>query len=90
MIMIVTFSACEENAQEKTADAKTDSSMHVRQGAVSLIDFSGVTFASKRDTTCRMPLSAGIADTAIIDDKVYGFCSKECKDEFVKTIRSKR
>jgi YHS domain-containing protein len=31
-----------------------------------------------------MPASAGIADTAHYKGKVYGFCSKECKDEFEK------
>jgi YHS domain-containing protein len=40
---------------------------------------------SKKDHVCGMPVSAGISDTAHYKGKVYGFCSKECKDEFVKT-----
>ena len=39
---------------------------------------------SKKDHVCGMPVSAGISDTAHFKEKVYGFCSKECKDEFVK------
>ncbi len=42
-------------------------------------------FDAKKDLVCGMPNSAGISDTLHYKDKVYGFCSKECKDEFVKT-----
>ncbi len=47
-------------------------------------DFSKVQFASNKDLSCGMPLRAGIKDTAHYKGKVYGFCSKECKDEFKK------
>lgn len=47
--------------------------------------FKGVEFASKMDLACGMLLSAGIQDTAHYKGKVYGFCSKECKDDFLKT-----
>lgn len=79
--------SCGNTVQENTASA--DSSMHMAHDTAAHPDFSRVTFASRRDTTCRMPLSAGIADTAIVEGKVYGFCSKECKDEFVKTLSAK-
>ncbi len=39
---------------------------------------------NKRDPSCGMPVSAGIGDTAHYKGKVLGFCSKECKDEFLK------
>jgi YHS domain-containing protein len=39
---------------------------------------------SKKDHVCGMPLSVGISDTAHYKGKAYGFCSKECKDAFVK------
>ena len=32
-----------------------------------------------------MPLTAGVGDTAHYNGKVYGFCSKGCKDKFVKS-----
>lgn len=39
---------------------------------------------NKRDPSCGMPVSAGIGDTVHYKNKVLGFCSKECKDEFMK------
>ncbi len=39
---------------------------------------------NKRDPSCGMPVSAGIGDTAHYKGKVLGFCSKECKDDFLK------
>ncbi|MFL5745627.1 MAG: YHS domain-containing protein [Niastella sp.] len=47
--------------------------------------FDGVEFASKMDLACGMLLTAGIQDTAHYKGKVYGFCSKECKSDFLKT-----
>lgn len=47
--------------------------------------FEGVAFASKMDLACGMLLSAGVTDTAHYKDKIYGFCSKECKADFLKT-----
>ncbi len=38
----------------------------------------------KKDIVCGMPVTAGIADTSHYRGKAYGFCSKECKDEFLK------
>jgi YHS domain-containing protein len=39
---------------------------------------------NRKDPTCGMPLTAGINDTAHYKNKVIGFCSAECKAEFVK------
>lgn len=49
-------------------------------------NYSGLQFASNRDTTCSMPLSAGVSDTLLLGGKIYGFCAKECKDEFEKIL----
>lgn len=54
------------------------------------IDTTGLKFASKEDPTCGMPIAGGIADTATVDGKLYGFCAKECKDEFLKTASVKK
>ena len=37
---------------------------------------------NKKDPTCGMPVTAGISDTAHYKDKIIGFCSAGCKDEF--------
>jgi YHS domain-containing protein len=39
---------------------------------------------NKKDPSCGMPLTAGLEDTVHYKDKAYGFCSKECKNEFLK------
>lgn len=39
---------------------------------------------NKKDPTCGMPVTAGISDTAHYKNKVVGFCSSECKAEFLK------
>ena len=48
------------------------------------IKFTASMVDNKRDPSCGMPLAAGIGDTAHYKNKVLGFCSKECKDEFLK------
>lgn len=39
---------------------------------------------NRKDPGCGMPVTAGIADTAHYKNKVLGFCSKECKEDFQK------
>ena len=39
---------------------------------------------NRKDPSCGMPVSAGIEDTAHYGGKVYGFCSVECKNQFLK------
>ena len=39
---------------------------------------------NKKDPSCGMPVSAGIEDTVHYNGKVYGFCSDECKQIFLK------
>jgi YHS domain-containing protein len=39
---------------------------------------------NKKDPSCGMPLTAGIHDTVHYNGKVYGFCSDECKQIFLK------
>lgn len=42
-----------------------------------------LSFASKKDPSCGMPLKAGLLDTTTYKGKLYGFCSKECKHDFM-------
>jgi YHS domain-containing protein len=43
---------------------------------------------NKKDPTCGMPVTAGISDTAHYDNKVLGFCSTGCKEEFLKNPKA--
>jgi YHS domain-containing protein len=49
-----------------------------------LASLKNLPFAYKRDPACGMPLKAGLEDTTTYKGKLYGFCSKECKDQFLK------
>ncbi|MBK7885244.1 MAG: hypothetical protein IPJ81_16785 [Chitinophagaceae bacterium] len=40
--------------------------------------------ASKKDLVCGMPAFRFMKDTTIFNKKIFAFCSKECKDEFLK------
>ena len=57
-----------------------DSSMHTADKAI----YKNIAFASTTDLVCGMPVSAGVSDTAVYQNKVYGFCASECKAEFQK------
>ncbi|HVU58873.1 MAG TPA: YHS domain-containing protein [Puia sp.] len=45
-------------------------------------------FDYPKDPACGMPLKAGLEDSTEYKGKLYGFCSKECKEEFLKSPES--
>jgi YHS domain-containing protein len=47
-------------------------------------NFKALTFDYKKDPACGMPLTAGVEDTLHYKGKLYGFCSKECKEAFLQ------
>lgn len=51
-------------------------------------DLSAVKLDFQKDLVCGMPVKAGVEDTLTYKGKVYGFCAKECKDEFLKDPES--
>ncbi|MGA9407073.1 MAG: YHS domain-containing protein [Bacteroidota bacterium] len=78
LLCIVMTTAC--NQQNKSTIQETASASHGEKEA-----FKGVKFDNTNDLVCGMPLTAGVGDTAHYNGKVYGFCSKGCKDKFVKS-----
>ena len=83
-LLIVLFS-CKGRNDANTNETTHKDSMTV---AVPKQDFNGVEFAGKMDVACGMPLTAGVQDTAHFKGKVYGFCSTDCKSEFLKAPES--
>jgi YHS domain-containing protein len=81
--LFIGMSSCAETSKKEPVSEKTNTMV---DSAVAKVDeaFKNVAFDSKRDLICGMPITAGITDTAHFNNKVYGFCSKECKDEFMK------
>ncbi len=84
---VLFLAACGTSATEqKAATATTDT-------VVSMIDSTEKTYDvklvdNKKDPTCGMPVTAGISDTAHYENKVLGFCSTECKNEFLKNPKA--
>jgi len=44
--------------------------------------------ADKKDLVCGMSAFKFLKDTAIVDKKIYGFCSKSCKSRFIKNPKA--
>jgi len=80
---ILFLAACGSSATDQRATtATTDSTLSVLDSAEKTYDIKLVD--NKKDPTCGMPVTAGISDTAHYENKVLGFCSTECKLEFLK------
>jgi YHS domain-containing protein len=76
---IIILASCKNN---KPAGAKFISPAFAKDTSAAKFTLGMVN--NKIDLSCGMPLSYGIKDTCHYNGKVFGFCSKECKDEFVK------
>lgn len=81
MLFTLLVIAC-QNGAIKTDKKAEDSSMAVKPDTV--IHFTIAMVDNKKDPSCGMPVTAGIGDTAHYKDKIIGFCSAECKAEFLK------
>ena len=93
MLMIVTgIVSCHNNRPGSQPVVKKDTTMMkdsmMTMAPASKPDLKGLTFAYQKDPSCGMPLKAGLEDTLRYKGKLYGFCSKECKDEFLKNPAS--
>lgn len=86
ILCFVLATACNnaEKQPSSASDSAQKNTMHHSPSNTNTQKFQHLQFASNKDLVCGMPLSAGIEDTAVVNGKIYGFCSKECKDEFVK------
>ena len=87
--MLVVFASCNEASKEKVAEnemtpVKHGASMDHHTTSDSDAKYTPEMVANKRDFICGMPVTAGIADTAHYNGKVYGFCASECKAEFLE------
>ena len=93
-LLLLMMASCNETPEPKVdnkalAPAKHGTLMDHHSSADSVIrKFSPDMVANKRDFICGMPVTAGIADTAHYDGKVYGFCATECKAEFLQNPKA--
>ncbi|HTS43065.1 MAG TPA: YHS domain-containing protein [Puia sp.] len=73
--------SCRDN---KRAAVKNNAAGADSSSATSKARFKDLKFDNTKDLSCGMPLTAGVEDTVHYKGKLYGFCSKECKDAFLK------
>lgn len=74
-LIITVLFACNQQ-EEKKAE------MPVSESDTS--KFTPAMVVNQKDYACGMPVTAGIMDTCHVEGKAYGFCSAECKNEFLK------
>jgi len=68
--------------------SKTNASTMTSSASKAAEDLKNLKFDYPKDPACGAALSEGIGDSTEYKGKLYGFCSKECKDKFVKSPES--
>ena len=82
IIIIAAAFGCNQPSTGKT-EKKTEAMTPAKNESVNS-DLAKLEFASTKDLSCGMPISAGLSDTASYKGKLYGFCSAACKEDFLK------
>lgn len=80
-LVIAALAACHNNRAVPTAQAD---STKMDSAAAAKLALKNLKYDYGKDPACGMPLKAGLEDTASYKGKLYGFCSKECKEAFLK------
>jgi YHS domain-containing protein len=79
IVLSIVIASCNNSEAPKQELTDTAAQTNMEAAATS---FPVSMVNNKKDPTCGMPVTAGISDTAHYKDKVIGFCSSGCKDEF--------
>ena len=74
-LIITALFACNQQ-EEKKAEMPVSESVTSK--------YTPAMVVNQKDYACGMPVTAGILDTCHVEGKAYGFCSEECKNEFLK------
>jgi len=87
-IMVSVMAACRHAAASgQSGVAAGQRAMGLDSPAVAAAAFKKIVLPLvdyKKDPACGMPLTTELADTTRYKGKLYGFCSRECKEEFEK------
>jgi YHS domain-containing protein len=81
----LTFFSC-DHIKQHLAESKKDT-MQMEMPKTDSVKYTAAMVDNAKDGTCGMPVAAGIEDTVHYNNKVIGFCSKECKDDFMKDAK---
>ena len=79
--------ACNTQTTNTEATSK-DSTATMSADSTTAASYTAAMVDNKKDPTCGMPVTAGISDTAHYENHVLGFCSSECKNEFLKNPKA--
>ncbi len=82
------FLAACNSQQTSKEEVKKDAMAAMPTDSTKTVTYTTAMVDNKKDPTCGMPVTAGINDTAHYDNHAIGFCSKECKDEFLKNPKA--
>jgi YHS domain-containing protein len=81
MLSLLILSSCKKEEVKK--EMKEEKEVGFEKPSNPLNDLK---YDNKIDFYCNMDITKyGVSDTVAYKGKLYGFCSKMCKDEFVKT-----
>ena len=81
------LTACGSQQAEMSTETK-DSATAMSADTTSLKTYAVSVVDNKKDPSCGMPVTAGIGDTSHYEKHVIGFCSTECKNEFLKNPKA--
>src|SRR5450432_159925 len=90
IILVTTQFSCRSGNQTKEKENGVAIAPAIVTNKAEEKHFANIRFASKNDTSCGMPLAAGVEDTLHLNDKIYGFCSKDCKEEFANKLKAEK
>ncbi len=80
ILFLLFVTSCHNKQQASNPTLQNDTAAVAKKDSV---EYTIAMVDNKKDLSCGMPLTAGIGDTAHYKGKVYGFCSKECKNAFL-------
>jgi YHS domain-containing protein len=84
MLTMLLFACNQQPKTETTSAPVTSMDSAMTKPDVTKVKYTVAMVDNKKDPSCGMPVTAGIEDTVHYNGKVYGFCSDECKQAFLK------
>ena len=85
-ILLAIITSCNNSQETKVVSNPTVSPETMKKDSITetKIIIKESDLADQKDLVCGMPAFRYLADTAVYKGKIYGFCSEDCKDEFLK------
>ena len=83
--VMILISSCNNSADKKAVTTTPEKTMVKTDSIVPpKINLKETDLADKKDPVCGMPAFKYMEDTTVYKGNIYAFCSKDCKDEFLK------